>query len=269
VIKYRQLIRPGQSGRDVKAVKIAYKRMGIDGAGGLTNTKKAGPAFVRVTKRVQRNHRLRSDGIYGKATHEVVAPHFTAYCRWLYRTAKIRKPPQPPVPTGSAKEMAEKLLEYYKIGRYRADNSADLPQIQKTAKGEPVWSQAGYYVHIDPKTLQVLVWLIEEGFKIGTYAICSDHGYDGTRGHAGGHAVDISSVNGISIAAHTPTARDLTLKLATMLNRAPVHLRPWQLICDGYGYVHDDGISSRTIPNAGFYGYTTMSEHRNHIHVGF
>jgi hypothetical protein len=117
--------------------------------------------------------------------------------------------------------------------------------------------------------LQLLVWLIKDKhFKIGTYAICTDHHYDGPHGHSGGKAVDISSVNGTAVSS--PGGKQTTLELAKVLHSGtPSVLHPWQLICDGYGYQHDPAISACTIPSPGFYGYTTMSQHRNHVHVGY
>lgn len=265
IVKYRQLIRPGQSGRDVRAVKNAMIRMHVAGSGGLAKTKNAGDAFVHCIKVVQRNHGFKVDGIYGPHTHKVIAKHFSPYDRWLYRTARKRKPPIPPLPPGTSQVLAKRLLQYHKEGKYRDDSGTQLRQIELTAQGKPVWSPAGRYVYIDNNVIQSIVWLIENNFRIGTYAMCSDHGYDGMLGHAGGHAVDISSINGMSIAAHNLTAREFTLKVAKLLNQ---HGHVWQLICDGYGYVHDGAIADCTVPNAAYYG-SEMANHRNHIHAGF
>lgn len=98
---YRQPIRPGDEGSDVWAVKRAYRKMGVKGAGTIAKTKKAGEAFVAVTKAVQRQHGLKADGVYGPSTHKIVAPYLDAYGRLLYRNAKIRNrtPGQePPLP---------------------------------------------------------------------------------------------------------------------------------------------------------------------------
>lgn len=262
--KFRQLIRPGQSGRDVKAVKLAYRKMGVAGSGAMTLSKRAGPAFVHVTKTVQKHHGLKVDGIYGKSTHAVVAPHFSKYSVWLYRTAKIRQPAPPPTPNLDAQAAAKKLLA---SGKWHADNPGDLRDMEATAAGKAVWSQGGYWVHVDKRPLDALLYIIEHGHSVGTFAICSDHHNDGPHGHSGGLAVDISSIDGVSVASSH--ARDKTLAVAKILHDAPGTLHPWQLICDGYGYMHDNAISAETIPGAGYYGYTTMSQHRNHIHVGY
>lgn len=270
MVKFRQLIRPGQKGRDVVAVKDAMLRMGVKGSGALGKTNRAGPQFVKCIKRVQLNHGIKVDGIYGKLTHKIIAPHFSAYDRWRYRTAKLRKPKEPTAIDMSAQTAARKLLEFHTQGKYRADNSGDLRDLERTAQGLPVWSQAGRWVHINKHPLEALVFLIEKGFHIGTFAICSDHHYDGPHGHAGGLAVDISSINGVSVASHTEASKELTLKVAEIIrNEMPAELHAWQEICDGYGYVHYQPIANCTIPNPAFYGYSTMSEHRNHIHLGY
>lgn len=268
MIAYRQPIRPGDSGSDVTAVKRTMKRMGIKGASAMNGANVAGPAFIEVLDTVLRMHKQKSDHIYGPNAHAIIAPNFKAYDAYLYRTAKIRKPPEPDPPHGTAQEEAKLLLKLSAAGKYHADNPGDLADIQRTANGQPVWSQGGYWVHVDPRPLRLLVWLIEnQGFEIGTFAICSDHHNDGPHGHAGGLATDISSINRTSIAS--PGARALTLKVAQLLHSHAGALTPRQLICDGYGYLHDWEISACTIPSAAFYGGTTMSQHRNHIHAGF
>jgi hypothetical protein len=143
-----------------------------------------------------------------------------------------------------------------------------MAQIDAAASGRAVWSQAGHWVFLDKRMLQALVELVERGFHIGCFAMCSDHPYDGPHGHAGGMAVDISSVNGVSVSS--PGGRGPTLNLATHLHHhMPATLHPWQLICDGYGYMHDSAISALTLPGATFYGYATMRAHRNHVHLGY
>lgn len=271
MVAFRQLIRPGQSGRDVKAVKLAYRKLGVRGAGSMATTTKAGPAFVKVTKRFQANHGLHADGIYGKATHEKLnrAVKWTAYMNWLYTHAKKRHVGPPPAPSGDAQALAKRLLELHRQGKYRADNPGDLRDIQATAAGRAVWSQGGYWKHIDRRVFAVLIWLIEDGHgPIGTFAICSDHHYDGPHGHAGGLSVDVSTIKGMSVASSR--SRDAVLAvMEAMHRRRPQALTPWQLICDGAGYQHISSIASLTIPSPGFYGYSTMVAHRNHVHIGY
>lgn len=267
---FKQLIRPGQSGSDVTAVKRALVKMHVAGSGSLNIDNFAGTAFVTCIKTVQRNHHLKSDGIYGASTHSIVAPHFDLYGVTLYKSAKIRIPPLPPLPPGNAQANAKKLLAYHTSGQYTSDNPGDLPDIQHTALGQPVWSQGGYWVHVDDRVFQVLLWLIESGHKVGTYAICSDHSNDGRLGHAGGFAVDIDRVDGISVAVPTGECKSNVLQIADLLHRTPPGLAVKQLICGGYGNIRDSEISGFCIPAAdSFYGSATMLQHCNHLHVGF
>lgn len=268
MVKFKQLIRPGQRGRDVRAVKRAMLAMGVPGSGGLGKTNKAGPKFVECLKHIQKTHGQHVDGVYGKNSHKIIAPHFDAYGRLLYRTARRRNVHVPEATNMSAQAAAKQLVKYHSEGKFRDDSGRVMAQVQATAAGKAVWSQMGRYVFIDKRIMEALVELIDKGFHVGCFAMCSDHPYDGLHGHAGGHAVDISSVNGISVAA--PGARQTTLGLAEHLHsKMPATLHPWQEICDGYGYQHDAAISACTIPGAGFYGYTAMSQHRNHVHLGY
>jgi hypothetical protein len=161
---------------------------------------------------------------------------------------------------------AKHLLKFHREGRYRPEGSSDLKDVQATAGGRPVRSQSGKLVHIDERLMRVLNRLIESGHTIGTSSICSDHHDDGEHGHAGGLAVDISSIDGHSIA--TTSARALVIEVDTALHKAGV-LTPRQLISGGVGNAPDSTISHLTIPSAEFYGAQTMSEHCNHIHVGY
>jgi hypothetical protein len=268
MIKYRQYIRPGQSGRDVKAVKRAIEVMHVHNSENLKNNLFAGSQFVKCVRRVQRNHNLHEDGIYGKATHAIIAPHFDTYGRLLYREARLRKPKYPPLPEGNAVELAHELLHYHSVGKYRTDNSGDLYDIQRTAQGLPVWSPLGYWVHLNKQPLELLVWLIKQDLVIGTFALCSDHHtLDGPHGHNGGFAVDIDSINGIAIASQSAKARDLTLRVTRLIRyHTPAALRPWQLICNGYGNMYYQPIAACTI---GSYNYYTLRAHRGHIHAGY
>jgi hypothetical protein len=269
MVKFRQIIRPGNHGRDVKATKDAMLRMHVDGSGAMGKSGFAGAAWERCIKRVQKNHGLKVDGIYGKGTHAVIAPHFTAFDRWRYRTAKIRHHKKPPPPV-SGQAAAKKLAQFHARGVLHDDSGRVISQISAAAMGEPVWSPMGHYVHLDAKMLEALVEILDSGIHIGLFAMCTDHPYDGPHGHAGGKAVDISSVDGTSVSSHSERARLGTLKLAKHLHsNMPSSLLPWQLICDGYGYMHDSEISAQTIPGAAFYGPLTMSEHRNHVHLGY
>ena len=270
---FRQLIRQGESGRDVTAVKLAMVSMHVPNSGALVihgaQRDYAGHSFAGCIRSLQKNHSLHQDGVYGRTTHEIVAPHFTPYDRWLYRTARIRKPVPPPVPA-TAQAAAKELLALHAEGKYRDDRGTELPQIEATASGHAVWSPLGYYVHLDERILQALCWLIrDQAFKIGTFAMCSDHGADSPMGHAGGHAVDISSIDGYSVASSSAATKGKVVSVLKALHAAPPHLRAWQLISGGYGNHLDSTCEGYTIPGAAFYGPQTMFEHCNHIHLGY
>lgn len=172
-----------------------------------------------------------------------------------------------PVPVGSAAALARELLRYAG-NKWRDDNGKGLAQIQKVANGEALTSQhGGVKVELDPRTIKTILWLIAKGYTVGTYAWCEDHSDDGLNGHAGGKAVDISSINGVSI--NQEASHLLTVAVATLLHNPPSAITPAQLITGGFGNHSDSQLRSLTIPSAAFYGETTMAEHCNHIHMGF
>jgi len=266
MVAFKQVIFPGDSGADVLAVKHALRRMGIKGSGAMNMSRRAGEAFVAALEVAQRRGSIKVDGKYGKDSHTFISPHFTAKDEELYASAAIRKPKQPKVANGDAAAMAKRLLELHAQGKYRADNAGDLADIKATAEGKAVRARSGKFVHIDPRVMSVLIHLIESGHTIGTSAICSDHHDDGEHGHAGGFAVDISSIDGHSLASSS--ARMVTLKVDRALHDAGV-LLPRQLITGGVGNVLDNEFELLTIPNAPFFGPKTMHDHCNHIHVGY
>ena len=267
MIELRQVILPGDVGSDVLAVKRTVRRMGVPGSGTLNTSRRAGPAFVSVMKTVQRQHALTADGKYGKDTHAVVAPNFDAADQLLYKSAAIREHVQPgPPASGDAAAAAKRLLELAATGKYHADNPGDMADIEATAAGKAVHSHSGHFVHVDPRVMQVLLHLIDLGHTIGTFAICSDHSFDSEHGHSGGFAVDISTVDGHAVASSS--SREAVLVVDNELRHAGM-LTPRQLITGGCGNVAVSEIAALCIPSAGFYGAATMSEHCNHIHVGY
>jgi hypothetical protein len=267
MIPFKQLILPGDVGPDVHAVKDTLKRMGVMGSGAMSMSTKAGPAFVSTVRTAQLNGGILVDGKYGKDTHGLIAPHFSHDDEVEYQTATIRTHEPPPLPAGNAAAAAKKLLQLQAEGKYHADNPLDLGDIQATAQGQAVHSQHGGLVHIDARVMKVIVRLIGLGHTIGTFAICSDHHDDGPHGHAGGMAVDISTIDGHSVAS--ASARALVLQVDHQLHNAGA-LLPRQLISGGVGNVRDMEISALSIPGAdSFFGAATMAEHCNHIHVGY
>jgi Putative peptidoglycan binding domain len=268
MVEFRQVILPGDVGADVLAVKRTLRRMSVRGSGALNMSRTAGPAFVDAVKVVQRNHSLTSDGKYGRDTHKIVGPHMTKADGLLYGRAVIRKhDPPPPPPGGQAAAAAKRLLELQGQGKYHADNPGDIKDIEATAAGKAVRSQAGGFVHVDARVFEVLIHLIDLGHTIGTFAICSDHHNDGPHGHAGGKAVDISTIDGHSVASASSRASVLVIDKAL---RNAGNLTPRQLISGGCGNVRDAEISALCIPGSdSFFGHQTMQDHCNHIHIGY
>jgi hypothetical protein len=265
MIAFKQLILLGDVGSDVLAVKHTLRRMAIKGNEKMRMNKTAGRAFVATLRNAQAQGHITVDGKYGPDTHAVIARHFTPDDEALYRSADIRRPGTLRV-SGDAAANARKLLQFQAQGKYHADNPGDLSDIQATAEGRAVRSKSGQMVHIDVRVMQVLVHLIDLGHTIGTFAICSDHHDDGPHGHAGGLAVDISTIDGHPI--NSPSARAAVIQVDNQLRNAGA-LVPRQLITGGVGNKIDQTIEALTIPNPGFYGPETMKEHTNHIHVGY
>ena len=267
MVPFKQLILPGDTGTDVTAVKNTLRRLGIKGSGSMNMSDRAGPAFGATLQRAQRRFEVQADGKYGQETHGAIAPHFDAADEALYQKAAMRERPAPPAPAGNAAAAARQLLALQAQGKYHADNPGDLADIQATAAGKPVHSQSGQLVHVDARVFEVLIHLIGLGHTIGTFAICSDHHFDSPTGHSGGKAVDISSIDGQSVASSSSRAKVLLIDQA--LHQAGP-LTPRQLITGGCGNVRDTQISAMSIPAAdSFYGAACMGEHCNHIHVGY
>jgi Putative peptidoglycan binding domain len=87
VTPFRQPIYGGDRGSDVLAVRRALRSRGhrIPRIG-----RTAGPEFVKAVRRVQANHDLAVDGVYGPKTHALLAPAFDRWGVWLYQHAAIR-----------------------------------------------------------------------------------------------------------------------------------------------------------------------------------
>lgn len=265
MIKFRQPIKLGDKGRDVKAVKDALLKMEVKGSGKMDkHTNEAGKSFVACIKTVQKIYKLKVDGVYGPKTHAHVAPHFSLFDKWRYRTAKIRKAPAPT----SAVAAAKRLVELHSKGKFRDDRGTVFAQIEASAQGKPVRNAIGQEIMIDARVLEALVWLIDDkGFGVGCFALCSDHPYDGTHGHAHGHAVDISSIDGISVTSSS--VKPTLIRLLSAIHSPGDH-KPWQLINGGFANHRDPQCSAYCIPAAdSYYGAAVMQEHTNHVHVGY
>jgi hypothetical protein len=168
-------------------------------------------------------------------------------------------------PLASAASNAGKLV---KNPHWHDDNGRGRDQLMKVALGGMLNGAEGP-VNLDPRVPGIILYLINQGLTIGTYAWCEDHSDDGLHGHTGGFAVDISSINGHAISGNDYGLRDLVIEVDKMLNAITGLLAPRQIITGGFDNHPDFEISQYTRPNPGYYGATTMSQHENHIHVGY
>lgn len=82
MIAFKRIIRSGDYGSDVRAVKRALIKAGY-GLGTVVTARMGDTAVKRLRTFQQHNH-LHVDGVYGPATHRKLAPFFDAYGQHLY-----------------------------------------------------------------------------------------------------------------------------------------------------------------------------------------
>jgi hypothetical protein len=184
-------------------------------------------------------------------------------------TSSIASPPTYQV--DNLESLAKQLIKLHNKGW--TDHNTGYQQMLDTANGKKLYYPGIGEVSLDPRIISVILWLIsDQGYNIGTYAWCTDHSTnDGASGHAGGHAVDISDIDGVAINQLTPKCLSNVLAVDKLLNGLTGYLAPRQIISGGYGNVRNTQCTSYTRPQPAdsFYGVGTMSEHCNHIHVGY
>lgn len=91
MVTFLQLIIHGDRGRDVMAVKRGLHFMGFKTFSIPSRfNNRANKNFEAAIRAVQHHHNLHADGIYGRKTHAIIAPHFDDYANYLYRHAKKR-----------------------------------------------------------------------------------------------------------------------------------------------------------------------------------
>jgi hypothetical protein len=91
MVNFKQVILPGDKGRDVVAVKRGLHFMGFKTFSVITRfNNHANNNFEAAIRAVQHHHNLNTDGIYGERTHAVIAKHFDKYADYLYTHAKKR-----------------------------------------------------------------------------------------------------------------------------------------------------------------------------------
>lgn len=186
----------------------------------------------------------------------------------------------PSIVDGSVQELASKLLEYKEEGKYACTNAEDCKDLELMKEGESIDCsknpcqryQACQVNALDKRVLQLLIYLIEKGYKIGTYALCRSHSQTGGV-HDDGLALDISSVNGKSLL--DSSSKQDALEVAKTIFELNNELKAKQIITDGVAKRHDPDFTkyNRSRPgaegaSAGFDG-DTLAGHRDHIHVGY
>ena len=178
-------------------------------------------------------------------------------------------PPEAQVPIeGNSISAAKSLLTMHKLGKWVDENGLGLAQIQKVAAGQKLHNRCGTDVYLDPRPIQIVLYLINLGYKVGTYAWCSDHRCN-KGGHPKGLSVDIESLNGNHINSEASGEDVIAVDKLLNSDKLPLVIKPSKLISGGYGNRSDMTCRSLTIPNVEYYGESTMADHCNHIHVGY
>ena len=184
-----------------------------------------------------------------------------------------------PVAVGARADLARKILNYKTNGQYRDDNGSQTAQLEATAKGQRVSSQCGGTVFLSDDVLKTILLLLDNGYKCGTYALCSDHNClvdcnnppcHPSR-HSSGFAVDISSIGKgatghLSLASGGLTCMTLTIQAMDLIR---VSLSPSQIICDGVGNDHIQEVANHQWSGGKLQPQMYVGGHQNHIHVGF
>ena len=178
---------------------------------------------------------------------------------------------------GSEAELAQKLLDYKNQGKYKCDNPIDCQDLEMTVRGESIRGGVGCVADkLDKRVMQMLLFVIDSGYQVGTYALCRSHSYN-QGAHPQGRGLDISSLNGVSLA--TPGARNDTLAVDQLIFNLNNELAPRQIITGGVGAtrrVDPQFVKyNRVAPgNEGqsavaAFGSSTMAGHTDHIHIGY
>jgi len=171
--------------------------------------------------------------------------------------------------------LAKQLVSLYGHRWTDISSGNGLAQMQATEAGNPVVGPLGA-VYLDEKVIAAILWLIQDqGYTIETSSWCVGHPNDGMSGHSGGHAVDISSINGIAINSNSQQTYNLTYAVAKDLHDLTGQLAPRQLITGGYGGHRDMSLTALCITDPRglnpdtYYTPGVMAQHCNHIHLGY
>jgi hypothetical protein len=166
----------------------------------------------------------------------------------------------------NAADGAKQILQYHQQGKYRDDNGQQLSQLKKIANGQQLTSQCGTRVYMHPAVMSAILLLLENGFYVGTFALCEDHHCNDGQ-HPKGQAVDISSLGTLvtgwhSLNAYSPQATALAKQAMELLGPTA-----WDLICNGVGR-YDRSVQALQKDNGHTQGGVWASDHINHMHMG-
>ncbi len=102
------------------------------------------------------------------------------------------------LPTGTAQELATKLLPFINSGKISCNTSqgASCSDIQNTANGTPIGGSCNVAA-LDPKLVGMMLELANMGHTIVYSSMCSDHGPTGGAGHSAGKAADFNVIDGV------------------------------------------------------------------------
>ena len=138
------------------------------------------------------------------------------------------------VANGSVKQLAQRMLKYKDQGKYKCDNAIDCEDLELTAEGKSIANGPCTAQALDKKTLQVMIYIIDSGYKIGTYALCRSHSAGSQ--HSVGKGIDISSINGKNLASDR-SSRSLALEVNKLIIEIKGDLAPIQIITANVGSV--------------------------------
>jgi hypothetical protein len=182
-------------------------------------------------------------------------------------------------------QAAKNVLSFHKLGYFRDDSGHSVDQLKRTAQGLPVRNQCGHDVYLSARMLNALVYLMDNGMWVGTFAICTDHHCNDGQ-HPKGQACDISSLGGgqqirrggpagaggvksprlpwTSLNHYSKNGTILAKEAMQMLHDSGL---AWDLICNGVGR-EDATVQALQMDNGRIRGGHWWTDHTDHIHFG-
>lgn len=182
-----------------------------------------------------------------------------------------------------SKALANQILIYHQQGKYKDGNGKQLEQWRLVAEGKRLTSRCDEKVYLDPRVPGVVCFLIENGWRVGTSAICQDHDcYVSSSNpprksaHPQGKALDINYISPQGFDWHQVSDPDP--KNASMMHDwikevmiLLQELDPSQILCNGVaGVVFPDIQACQTNNGSQVEAAVEITDgHTDHMHVGF